>query len=305
MIDARRNYLVVGSFVLAMLAGLVVSVAVLSGRRGPTDLYYAVYPNVTGVAYGTQVFFEGYPVGQVEEIVPLRDEEGVRFRVGLSVVRGWKIPRDSVAQVSAPGLLAAFAIDIQAGSSAEALEPGQEIQGREVGNVFELVSSVADELNGLTEGSLRPLIESLAKTVPEIATNLSGFSEELAKSGRRLAELFREENTGSVEKVIRNVEAATGEIAGLASDLDETKRSLDDLLRGGSRLVDESDSDLNQAMEDLRYTLQSVARHVDAVAQNLEATSRNLNEFSRVIRQNPGVLLDGSDPPDVAAGEGE
>jgi phospholipid/cholesterol/gamma-HCH transport system substrate-binding protein len=58
-------------------------------------------------------------------------------------------------------------------------------------------------------------------------------------------------------------------------------------------------------MEDLRYTLQSVARHVDAVAQNLEATSRNLNEFSRVIRQNPGVLLDGSDPPDVAAGEGE
>ncbi len=39
MRDERRNYLVVGAFVLAMFAALLVWIAVLSGRTGVTDSY--------------------------------------------------------------------------------------------------------------------------------------------------------------------------------------------------------------------------------------------------------------------------
>lgn len=63
MNGGKLNYVVVGAFVLAMLVALVVSLAVLMGRTGATDDYYAVYRNVTGVKFGTQVLYEGYPIG--------------------------------------------------------------------------------------------------------------------------------------------------------------------------------------------------------------------------------------------------
>ncbi len=31
-----------------------------------------------------------------------------------------------------------------------------------------------------------------------------------------------------------------------------------------------------------------------SIVHNLEGTTRNMNEFSRLIRQNPGLLLDGT-----------
>ena len=63
MREERRNYLVVGVFVLAVLAGLLVWLAVLSGRTGATDSFYVVYDNVMGVASGTQVLYEGFAIG--------------------------------------------------------------------------------------------------------------------------------------------------------------------------------------------------------------------------------------------------
>ena len=104
------NYLVVGAFVLAMLVGLIVSLAMLTGRTGATDTYYTVYRNVAGIKFGTQILYEGFPIGQVEEVTPMPEEGGMRFRVDFSVQEGWRIPIDSVAQVAASGLLAAITV---------------------------------------------------------------------------------------------------------------------------------------------------------------------------------------------------
>ena len=61
MKNNRLNYVIVGAFVLLVLAGLVASVALLTGRTGATDDYFAIYKNVTGVAFGSRVLFEGFP----------------------------------------------------------------------------------------------------------------------------------------------------------------------------------------------------------------------------------------------------
>ncbi|MBI3113149.1 MAG: MCE family protein, partial [Rhodospirillales bacterium] len=68
MRSSKINYLLVGVFVIGMVVALVVSVALLTGRTGATDLYYSYYENVTGVKFGTQVVYEGYPIGQVEQV---------------------------------------------------------------------------------------------------------------------------------------------------------------------------------------------------------------------------------------------
>ena len=124
MRTSKINYFIVGLFVIVMIVGLVVSVALLTGRTGATDGYHAYYSNVTGVKFGTQVVYEGYPIGQVIEVVPEEQDGRMRFRVNFDVVQGWRIPDDSIVEIAAPGLLAAVTLAVNAGESATALDPG-------------------------------------------------------------------------------------------------------------------------------------------------------------------------------------
>ena len=57
----------------AMIVTFVIIISVLAGNTGDTDEYYTVYDNVGGVKLGTLVFYEGYQVGQVDEVVPAAD----------------------------------------------------------------------------------------------------------------------------------------------------------------------------------------------------------------------------------------
>ena len=117
------NYVVVGAFVIAMIVAVVGAVAVLTGRTGAVDRYYTVYSNVTGVKFGTQVIYEGYPIGQVETVTPEQKKGRMEFRVDFSIKEGWRIPEDSQIEIAAPSLLSSVALQIHAGVSADALEP--------------------------------------------------------------------------------------------------------------------------------------------------------------------------------------
>jgi phospholipid/cholesterol/gamma-HCH transport system substrate-binding protein len=172
--DNRVNYVVVGLFVLASLAGLVVAVAMLTGRTGATDDYYAVYGNVTGVKFGTQVFYEGYPIGQVETVTPQQNAGRMEFRVDFSVIEDWRIPDDSVVHIAAPSLLSAKALDIRAGDSPDPLEPGARVTSVEAADVFAVVNDVAAEFQSLSRDSVRPLLANLNDAVLNIDSMVSG-----------------------------------------------------------------------------------------------------------------------------------
>jgi len=68
MRNDKRNYVMVGSFVIAMLALLIIWIAMVSGRTGATDDYYIIYDNVMGLNTGVEILFEGYRVGHIEDI---------------------------------------------------------------------------------------------------------------------------------------------------------------------------------------------------------------------------------------------
>ncbi len=288
----KVNYVVVGSFVLAILVGLVISVAMLTGRTGATDTYFAVYDNVTSIKYGTQVMFEGYPVGQVEEIQPVQEEGKMRFRIDMSVSQGWQIPDDSIAQVISPGLLSAITIVIQAGRSKVMLEPGDEIPASGQKSMFEAISSVAGETTGLIQ-RLRDIANHFAETAPEITGNLTEFTAKLNASGNQLQEMLKKENSENLSIALRN-------FSDLSQNLQKTDKKLDMLLDDFSQLASENKDGIRDAVDDLRHTMASMSRHIDAISHNLEITSRNMSEFSHQIRANPGVLLNDKPPTDEA-----
>jgi len=322
MNGGKLNFVVVGAFVLAMLAALVVSLAVLMGRTGATDDYHAVYRNVTGVKFGTQVLYEGYPIGQVEEVTPESVDGGMRFRVDFAVERGWRIPEDSVATIKAPRLLAAVTIDIEAGDGAKALAPGSLVPSREGADVFSAVSSLAGQVGALTKDGIEPLLATIEETVgtardvlgqdvkplarnltalaetmnarlPAIIDKVDRFAETMNATAKDVQALVGPENRGKVAALIGNLDRSAANLSALSVKLDRVAATLEDVV-GDNRV------NIDRSLSDLRHVMRSMARNIDSITQNLDGTSRNMYEFSRQIRQNPGLLLGGTPPVDAA-----
>jgi len=300
--DKRRNYVVVGGFVLAVVAGLVVSIALLTGRTGATDTYSARFDDVGGVKFGTQVLYQGFQVGQVESIEPVEGDR--RFRLALSVKQGWPIDRDARVRIDASGLISAVVLDIHGGGSPELLPPGSEIASREQADVFAVLTGVAEELTDLMDEAVRPVLDTVGKEVPALLTSVAELAQKMNEAGDRVNALLAPGNVERVGNVLRNAESVSGDLAALTADLGETRQRLDRVMDTLEGLVAENQGDVSQAVRDLQYSLESVARRIDAVTYNLDATSRNMNEFSRQIRGNPALLLRGGAPPDDADGGG-
>ena len=296
MRDDRRNYVIVGTFVLAVGAALVVWLSLLAHRTGDTHEYTVHYRNVLGLGEGTQVYFEGHPAGVIERI-HWRPEQD-RFEVVLAVGSSWRIPRDSVAQITASGLLSAFLIDIQVphvsrSDPGDVLDPGDEIRGGELVNVFELLGTTAGELNRLMAEDLSPLVSTLTSGAPRVLEDLTALTADLQAAAGRVSDLLSQENAASVERTLGNLEATSASFASMSRDLGGTQARLDALLASLEELLDREQGEVAHAVSDLHRSLESVADHIDSINRNLETTTRNMSEFSEDIRRNPGLLLRG------------
>ena len=319
----RINYVIVGAFVTAMLVGIVVSVAMLSGRTGSTESYYTSYRDVTGLKFGSQVLYMGFPVGQVEEIVPVVGDDGVQFRLELGIseqFKSWKVPSDSVARIKASGLLSAVAIDIRAGTSGAMLAPGDFIEGEEGGDIFGAVSDTANTLKRLAETRIEPLVASLSEHIdvigsvlatdgaavvkdlrvvssnlatraPELVDRFVVLSDSIKRASDTFATMLSEDTAGKVDSVIDNFVAASASLVILS---EEARKNFDALIGGESRgrvhaLVDN--------LSEASTGVSSLARNLDArlgealTPQTAHKVQRAIDDFALAAR-NVSTLTD-------------
>lgn len=284
MRNERRNYVIVGTFVIAMAVALVVWIALMTGRTGATDPYHVVYANVTGLKAGTRILFEGYPVGLIDRIRP-EDRNGQRvFRIDVSIERGWPIPEDSVATI-ATGLFSAAVLDVQGGESETLLQPGAQIPSEEPADVFAAVNSAADRLTAI--------LDDFAGSSPQMLADAERFAGEINVAIDQINALLDEENVSRIGRILENIEGGTSDVSRLVAELRETGADVGALIARTEDLLESEGGEVTEAIEDLNHSLEVVARHIDAIAANLEVTTRNLSEFSRQLRENPGVLIRG------------
>lgn len=312
MTSTRFNLVIVGGFVLAAIMTLVMALAVLAGRTGATDPFYTEYGNVSGLKFGSQVVFEGFPVGQVERIQPIQDGTRTRFRVELSVAQGWKIPDDSIARPVSPGVLAPQIVSIVAGNSATPLQPGAMIAPAGGVDVLSSISSAAGNFDELTDTGLLPLLENLNKQVstlgeileqdlrpmardlnvivsataqswPSIARQTDTATAHLAAASQRIDQFMSSERVGAVDRLIFNVDRTS-------ESLRSASEELDTLIKAGG-------DDLLVGLQDFRYLMTTLARYSEPIGHNVDLSVRNLRDFSAELRRNPGALLRGGGLP--------
>jgi phospholipid/cholesterol/gamma-HCH transport system substrate-binding protein len=290
----RINYVLVGAAVLVAFILLLGTLMAITGRSGKSTNYHVYYDNITGLAFGAPVFYEGYRIGQVDEIVPERNGK-TRYRVEVAVRKDWPIPSDSVAQLQSSGLLADMSIGIKEGKSPQALAPGAEIRGLAGGDLFGAMNDLAGELTVLTRDRIRPLIDTLAQRIDSITgtidANLPGLVEQTKQLITRLNAA-----AANVEQIVGKpnqeaISATLADIREVAGELDETKARADALLSSLNATVEENRPEIRQTILDLQQTVAAIATRIDAITHHLESSSRNIDEFSREIRRNPNRLL--------------
>lgn len=328
MLNKNMNYGILGVFVIGMLAIAIGSTIVLSGRGGSHDRYVVLFDNVADIKFGTQVRYEGYPVGQVEDIRPVSKDGAMVFELDVSVLEGWKIPSDSVASIGSSTFLGAKTVDIRRGKAAKPLTPGAQISSAPTADMFAAMASIAGDFGDLSKNSLRPMVErmsglvanvdgliandlaqfvksintlaaGLQGEVPQIANQLLTFTERLNKTLGSVQTVLSDQNVEGVNHVVSNVEQVSQNFVAISGTLDNTVGQINGIVANVDRLVANSEGQVNVALKDTQYVLQSLARNIDNFNHNISGTARNMNEFSRMIRQNPGLLLGGSPRDDI------
>ncbi|MBT5047204.1 MAG: MCE family protein [Rhodospirillaceae bacterium] len=328
MLNKNMNYGLLGLFVITMIAIAIGATIILSGRGGSYDRYVVLFENVADIKFGTQVRYEGYPVGQVEDIRPVARDGAMVFHLDIGVLEGWKIPADSVATIGSSTFLGAKTVDIRRGKAKASLAPGAQIASAPSPDMFAAMASIAGDFGELSKNSLRPMVERVAGLVanvdgliandfsqfvksinmlaaglqgevPQIAHQLLTFSERLNKTLGSVQTMLSDQNVQGVGHVVSNVEQVSRKFVAISGTLDGTLNQINGIVANVDRLVKTSEGQVNTALKDTQYILQSLARNIDNFNHNISGTARNMNEFSRLIRQNPGLLLGGSSPDDT------
>ncbi|MDH5571518.1 MAG: MlaD family protein [Gammaproteobacteria bacterium] len=296
------NYLAVGSFVLAMLILLMVSLYHITGKGVDTDKYYVVYHNVTGINEGSAVTYGGFEVGKILEVIPQRANNETSYRLTLGVRSGWPIPEDSTAQIVSPSILAEKQIDIKEGKSNTLLQSEGMIKGIPAIDMMAIMNMVSGEFNDIAEGNIRPLINKIASyldnigndlnnNVPKITENTAQLLATLNQSALRLNEILSQDNQQQFNNLLVNTHDMSESLLTLTQHLNKTGDQVDRLLTNSNAMLDDNGADIRHAVIDLHKTLDVLSGSINSIVHNLDATSRNMNEFTRELRRNPSVLI--------------
>jgi len=294
------NYLVVGTVTIALFALLGVVMLKIMGRSGPMDSYHIYYRTVAGLQYGTAVFYEGFPVGQVEVVTPERTEEFTRFRVDVSINEGWQIPDNSQAAIST-GLLAGVAIDIKEGDSTQMLSPGAEIPAIDGVGFMAALNDIANDMRNLSASHIVPMVENLSgrmdaitegldRDVPDIVGDLRQLVARLNNGAAILESVLDEETAVGIDQTLDNLRVVSEQALSMSQHLNSASADI-------RVLVEENRPGVDRSVQHLNLTLETLADRLDGIGYQLEAAGRNLNEFTNAIRKNPGLLLS-SQPQD-------
>ena len=316
------NYTLVGAFVLAMGAALLVMMYTITGHSGATEDYVTYFRNVAGLKYGTGVYYEGFRVGQIEQIEPEGAGPELRYRVRLSVRDDWRIPEDSIANIVSSSLISAMMIEIHAGTSTKVLSAGDTLRSNEQSNLFAALGRAADDFGDLSRSGLRPLLENLDRRTGQLTDeyvalrrdNLAPFIDSMRADVKqllrkvddgatRLQRLLSDDNQQLLERTLRNVSDATGTLDQLVNDVQQTNAELRNTMAELNRLVVDNRPGVTAAVADLQHVLtglraatDNLEGRIDSILYHLEGTTRNADEFTRSIRENPGSLLRNNPP---------
>jgi phospholipid/cholesterol/gamma-HCH transport system substrate-binding protein len=136
---------------------------------------------------------------------------------------------------------------------------------------------------------------------PQITADISTFTTQMNATLLQADKLVDDRNIESVRTILANIELASAQAQGAAADIKQVSQKIQTLIDQLNDTVGDNRKNIDKSIANLEYILRSVSQNIDSITRNIDGTARNMSEFSRLIRQNPGLLLNGG-PPDADQG---
>lgn len=264
--ETRASYILVGSFVLALVAGLLVFTAwIAKVQLDETRETYRIYfsGSVTGLQQGSPVRYRGVPVGTVSDI-RLDPDNVTRVRVTVQVQNGTPVMADSIASLEVQGITGGAYVQISGGT----------VEGKRL---------TATDADGVLTIPSRP---SSLTAVVDSAPQLVNRSLEVIT---RLGELLNGENQKAIGEILANARTLSAELARAGSGLEETMAQARQTLNGFEAVGPQLDRTLAQARETLAT--------VDGSAKQLTGETRELmRSLKRTSDTLNGLMADNREP---------
>ena len=197
--ETRAEYVLVGAFVLVLLAGLAVALvwfvqAPFKVNAAKYDIYF--HGSVSGLDVGSDVRFNGVLVGQVSNI-QLEPQRPTEVRVTVDINHDVVIRQDAVAELQIKGLTGTAYVEITGNNGAappliaETGQPRPVIRSRssqltELFNgmpvLIQKLSTLADRLNDLTDARNRAALAETLANLRQVSAVLAAHSKDINTS---------------------------------------------------------------------------------------------------------------------------
>ena len=319
--DARREQVFVGLFVIVAAALLVFTVFALSGIfASATRTYHSKFQNVAGLEPGAMVRYEGgAKVGRVEKI-KIDPIDPSWMDMEFSVVNDVPVKTDSRTSILSFSPLGDNHLEIKAGSKGAPRAPDGALLPSEPYVGF---NDLTAEINKLAPEA-RQLLNNLNDRVTQLKTTIDRVNDLLNDQNREnvsvsIAQLraILVENRPQIRNALNNVSAASDKISPLLDQIQKTLTQANGTISKVDGLIDDNRADIRASVVKLRESLEHVNAltaqlqimlenndyNINELLNNLRIVSENLRDFTNTIKTQPSSLINSKTPRDRKPGE--
>jgi phospholipid/cholesterol/gamma-HCH transport system substrate-binding protein len=245
--ETKANYLMIGGFVLGVLALGFIFVFWMSNFAGGGKRYYIVFESsVAGLTTGSSVGFNGIRVGEVQSFA-LDPEDARKVQVLISVRDDTPVRENSHATIQSMGLTGGSGVQITPGSPdspflvATADNPIPLIQADSGSGqgVFEAGSAALNNANVFIS-KLNALIDQNEKSINTTMTNVEQFTTMLAEKKEDIGQAITDVKDGanSFKTLSSKLEVSLGDnMDGLTRQAKDSLQEFGGFMREGRRVA--------------------------------------------------------------------
>ena len=249
--ETRANYVLVGSFVLALIAaafGFVIWLSRVDLEHQPQTYLVYFYGSVSGLQIGSEVQYRGVPVGRITDI--RIDAENIeRIRVTVEVNEGTPVKTDTYATLGLQGITGVAYLQLKGGTQ----------------NAPDLAAQGKDDY---------PVIPSRPSGLEQVLDRAPELLERAIVISERLEQLLSEKNINGISASIDNINSTTQILANRTKQIDQAITDGAEAVASLRKLTTDLSKDAGNLTTSAQEAFKDAKKALDAfgkVADNMQA----------------------------------
>ena len=283
--EKNEHYIMVGSFVLMAVLGLIAFGAWLNGTTGSRDYFYyqiRFHESVNGLSNGSPVSYRGVDIGNVVSMtIDPAETNTIIARVRISTDA--PIRQDTTAMLKIQGITGTRYIDL---SSGEVIQDVIEGSKTDKGNLPEIASKYSD-------------LATLEKEIPKLVDQASSVATQTEH-------LLDDESLAHTHAILQRWDDISKNLEQETIQLDAIIKTTDHLVQTTDKVMSQIDAaDINGTLKQLHATsiqLNKLTTSTNAAAAesfenfddlvlDAKKTSQEIRTLAHNLNENPSQVL--------------